>query len=272
MKCKVCNKEIQYNENETCEECHQEILRRLEQKERIFEELKFNVKGVTFENEDGKDIQKEIRKIFLEYEKNGAFEKYSGYTNTEIKEFVGEVAEFEDAIVKMQLKEDIYEGKPCVKVYIKKYDGSYCHIGYIPKEMIKQYLRLKEQFKKTKEHIELIGGKIKQLEYDDETDREKVVVVELTYGFEVNLIFYNDEEKYQQIVEKKKQKAIEEWETMKRQDKERREQEEKERQEEIKRINRKVNIQIGIAITIMSIPFIWILWKIISFVKWFIEI
>ena len=72
--------------------------------------------------------------------------------------------------------------------------------------------------------------------------------------------------------EKKKQKAIEEWETMKRQDKERREQEEKERQEEIKRINRKVNIQIGIAITIMSIPFIWILWKIISFVKWFIEI
>ena len=32
IKCQVCNKEIPYNENGTCDECHKEILKRLELK------------------------------------------------------------------------------------------------------------------------------------------------------------------------------------------------------------------------------------------------
>ena len=38
IKCKVCDKEIPYNENETCEECHKKILERLNQKEEIIVE------------------------------------------------------------------------------------------------------------------------------------------------------------------------------------------------------------------------------------------
>ena len=34
IKCKVCEKEIPYNENGTCEECHNKILKRLEEKEK----------------------------------------------------------------------------------------------------------------------------------------------------------------------------------------------------------------------------------------------
>ena len=237
----------------------------------VYQTLKFNVKGVTFENEDGKDIQKEIRKIFLEYERNGEFEKYSGYTNAEIKEFGSEVAEFEDAQVEMKLKEDVYEGKPSIKVYIKRYDNSYCHIGYMPKGLVKEYLKLSKTYKEMKTNINLVGGKIKQLEYDDETDKEKVTVVELTYGFEVSLTFYNDEEEYQQVIEKKKQKAIQEWEAIKQQDKERKQEEKRIRDEEIEKIIRKNNIITFIVMAIVSAPFIWILWKIISFVIWFIN-
>jgi len=235
--------------------------------EKIFEELKFNVNGVTFQNEEGKDIQKEIRKIFLEYEKNGCFEKYSGYTNSEIKEFVTEVAEFEDAEVEMKLKEDTYEDKPCVKIYIKRYDNSYCHIGYVPKGTVKKYLKLKEHFKKMKPNINLIGGRIKQLGYDDITDKEIVETVELNYGFEVVLTFYNEEDELKKEVEKKKQEAIKQLEIMKNEEIEKN----KINNEDFSSIEAKNNIILFIITAIISIPFVWILWKILSFVFWIFE-
>ncbi len=200
MKCYNCSQEI--SEVNICPYC---------KKNQIYENLKFNVNGVTFENEEGKDIQNEIRKICLEYERNGCFEKYGGYTNQEIKEFVNEVSEFEDLQMEMDLKEDTFEEKTCIKIYIKRYDNSYCHIGYMPKGLVKNYLKLKKNFKQIKKNINLVGGKVKQLVYDDETDKDKIEIIDLIYGFEVELIFYNNEDKFKKEVEKNKAKAIEQW-------------------------------------------------------------
>ena len=227
----------------------------------IYETLDFNVKGVNFNNEEGKDTQKEIRKIFLEYEKNGCFEKYSGYTNSEIKEFVSDVSEFEDAEVEMKLKEDVFEGKPCIKVYIKRYDGSYCHVGYIPAHLVKNYLKLKEYYKEIEQKISLVGGKYKTVEYDILTDKPNIEIMELNYGFEVKLIFYNDEILYKEEIAKQRQNAIEEYENKKKEAEEKERENRKLREEEIARKERKTNISIFITIAIISAPFVWIFWK-----------
>lgn len=283
MKCYNCSKEIE--ENDICPYCT---------KNQIYATLNFNVKGVTFENEEGKDIQKEIRKIFLEYERNECFEKYSGYSNAEIKELQLEVAEFEDAEVEMTLKEDTYQGKPCIKIYVKKYDDTYCHVGYMPKGLVKTYLKWEKNFKHVKSDIKLVGGKIKQLEYDYITEKDKVEIVELEYGFEVELILYNDENKFKEQVEQNKQKAIKEWEEIEEQYKKEREEKKKQevierhnkkieeenrkkeenqkiRNEEIEKENRRSNSIIFFITAIVSAPFIWMFWKILSFIFWIIE-
>ncbi len=281
MRCYNCSKEI--SQVTICPYC---------EKNQIYSTLEFNVKGTTFENENGKDIQKEIRKIYLEYEKNGCFEKYGGYTNAEIKAIDTEVAEFEDAELEMNLKEDVYEGKPYVKIYIQRYDDTYCHVGYMPKGLVKRYLKLRKNFKEIKMNITLIGGKIKQLEYDYDTENKKIEVVDLTYGFEVKLIFYNDEQKFQQEVEKNKQKAIKKWEAIKEQSNKEIEintekqeitveeiynqvQDEAQKDTEnddFRKRNQKSNIIVFLIIAIISIPFIWVLWKILSIIFWIIDV
>lgn len=240
-------------------------------KNETYETLNFNVKDVTFVNEEGKDIQKEIRKIFLEYEKNGCFEKYSGYTNLEIKEFVSEISEFEDAEVEMKLKEDVFEGKLCIKVYIKRYDGSYCHVGYVPANLVKKYLKLKEDYNENEQKISLVGGKYKTVEYDILTDKPNVEVIELNYGFEVTLIFYDDEVLYKEEIAKQRQKAIEEYENKKKEAEEKERENRKLREEEFARKQRKTNISMFITIAIVSVPFVWIFWKILSFIFWLLE-
>ena len=127
MKCYNCLKEIE--NSKTCENCG---------KNQIYDTLKFNVAGVTFKNEQEKDIQGEIKKILLEYERNDCFEKYGGYTNSEIKELKIEVSEFEDATIEINLKEDIYENKPCIKIYLKRYIDTKISILSLPMVILLQ--------------------------------------------------------------------------------------------------------------------------------------
>ena len=57
--------------------------------------MEFKVAGVTFENEDGKDIQKIIKTEIRKLKGAGEIgEKYEGYTNTEIKEMDLNVQEY----------------------------------------------------------------------------------------------------------------------------------------------------------------------------------
>ena len=53
----------------------------------VVKTIEFNVAGVTFKNKEGKDIQKEIKRVLKEYKQNDYFDElYGGYTNKEIKE------------------------------------------------------------------------------------------------------------------------------------------------------------------------------------------
>lgn len=157
--------------------------------------MEFNVKGITFENEDGKDIQTIIKREIKVLREAGLLdEKYEGYTNTEIKEMDLNVQEYSYNFF-VKVKEDIFEGKKCVKVYIELNNGEYIHVGYIPKKMLKEYEKLKEGSIKISGDAELTGGKYKHCVFDEEDEDEKVEIVELNYGLSVNLHFkYKNEE------------------------------------------------------------------------------
>ena len=136
----------------------------------------YKIAGVTFKNENKKDIQKEIKKILREYIAEGYIDKddmYLGYTNADIKDMALEVSQYEDIEFDAKIKEDFFDNKPCVKVYIKRADGvTYTHIGYIPKKykQIEEVLDIlnNHEIKSTKLYV--VGGNIKEceIEYDDE--------------------------------------------------------------------------------------------------------
>ena len=173
----------------------------------LLHSINFKVAGVTFKNEDGKNIQKEIKDILKDYKKNNYFDElYGGYTNEEIKELDLNVSQFEGYEFPAKLIGDEYNGEECFKIYFKTYDDEYIHIGYAPRENIAE---LAEWF--TKENVNLkgnltiIGGKYKHCELyeEDYEEKERVAIKELTYGIEVQLEFYdNDENTLAQLLEK----------------------------------------------------------------------
>lgn len=56
----------------------------------------FNVSGVTFDNDKGKDIQNLLRKLGKEISRDEGIRVFSGLKNSEILEYNEEVSEFED--------------------------------------------------------------------------------------------------------------------------------------------------------------------------------
>ena len=158
--------------------------------------IEFNVKGVTFENEDGIDIQKEIKKILKEYKDNNYFtELYGGYTNKEIKDMDLNVSEYEGEVFAGKFVGDEYNGEDCFKIYIKRYDDTYFHIGYAPKEIISELAKwFTKEGVKIQGIINIVGGKYKYCEIyeEDYEEKERVATKELTYGFKVELNFYNE--------------------------------------------------------------------------------
>lgn len=164
----------------------------------LVHQITFRVKGVTFENEEDKDIQKGIKKILNEYKKNDFFgELYGGYTNKEIIEYDLNVSEYENVKLPAKLVGDEYNGEDCLKIYLKTYYDDYFHVGYAPKEDLDEISEwLTREDLKCEGNIEVIGGKYKHcevIENDEYEEVEKVVIEELNYGLEVYLSFYNDE-------------------------------------------------------------------------------
>lgn len=156
------------------------------------QKMEFKVNGITFENEDGKDIQKLIKKELKELFENGLIEeKWEGYTNSEIKEMDLEVWEYSDVDFFIKIKEDVFEGKKCVKVYIENNDGNYIHIGYIPKKCLKEYEEKSKNAIKISGVGELTGGKLKKCVWieDDYEEKETVETVDFNYGMTVELSF-----------------------------------------------------------------------------------
>lgn len=163
----------------------------------LVNKIDFKVKGVTYDNEENKDIQKEIKRILKEYKKNEYFDElYGGYTNKEIIEMDLNVSEYEGYKFPAKLVGDEYNGEECIKVYIKAHDDSYVHIGYVPKDELEEIAEwITRSDLRCDGNISIIGGRYKhcEIEENDEYEEvEKVVVEELTYGIEVNLLFYDD--------------------------------------------------------------------------------
>lgn len=218
----------------------------------LVHEISFKVKGVTLKNEDGKDIQKEIKNILKEYKDNDYFESlYGGYTNSEIKEMDLNVSEYEGEIFPVKLVGDEYNHDECLKVYFKTYNDEYVHVGYAPKDKLEELSNwLTKENLKINGKLEVVGGKYKHSEIyeEDYKEKERVVIEELTYGLEVTLEFSNKQIK----------KCINE--TL-----------EDDTKINGKKEQNRLNITVAIIIIIIATPFIWLFWKILSFLFWLLE-
>lgn len=206
--------------------------------------IDFKVKGVTFKNEEGKDIQKEIKRILKDYKRNDYFDSlYGGYTNSEIKEMDLNVSEYEGETFPVQLVGDEYNNEECLKIYFKTYGDEYVHVGYAPKEKLAEISEwLSKEELKVDGKLEVVGGKYKHTEIyeEDYEEKERIVVEELTYGLEITLNFYDNKIDSDYL----------------------------KRQEETKKDIKKEKTIPYIIMGIICIPFIWILYKTFSFFIW----
>lgn len=178
----------------------------------LVHKIDFRVAGVTFENEDGKDIQKEIKRILNEYKKNNYFDElYGGYINSEIIEMDLNVSEYEGYKFPAKLVGDEYNGEDCFKIYIKTYNDNYVHIGYAPKDNVNELAEwLSKEDLTIDGNLEITGGKYKYCEIyeEDYEEKEKVETKELKYGGVVTLTFC-DNQISPDFINKQKEREIE---------------------------------------------------------------
>ena len=151
----------------------------------LVHKISFKVKGVTFRNEEGKDIQKEIKDILKEYKNNDFFDSlYGGYTNNDIKEMDLDVSEYEGYSFPAKLVGNEYEGEECIKIYFKTYNDNYIHVGYVPKNNLDEISEwITKEGIKTEGILEVTGGRYKHSEIIEEDYEEKFVVFVYAYLF-----------------------------------------------------------------------------------------
>ncbi len=154
--------------------------------------LTFNVAGVTFENDKGKDIQALLRRIARAIAKENYIDSYGGYTNKELLEFSGEASEFEDVefgdYISFVKDPDNEFDKNAIKVIVNL-DAKEFHIGYVPKEQNIEVGKLLDSDSIINILADFVGGKTKSVDYDYEKDKDVIVITELTLGVLINLRF-----------------------------------------------------------------------------------
>lgn len=153
--------------------------------------ITFRVAGVTFENDKGKDIQSLLHKIGRAIAKEEDIPLYSGLTNSEIIEHGCEVAEFEDVFlgdyITFEKDPTNKHDKNAIKVFVNMPNGERHHIGHVPKDINVKVGELMDSKSIKSIDAYFVGGKIKEVDYDDEKDKEVVVVKELTLGVEITI-------------------------------------------------------------------------------------
>jgi len=153
----------------------------------------FNVAGVTFENDEGKDIQSLLRKIGKQIARDNDIPSYSGLTNSEILEGFEEISEFEEIefgeCIVFEKDPDNEFDKNAIKVFVKLDENKKHHIGYVPKENNIELLKIMDAGTINDVVATFVGGKIKEVDYDFEKDKEVVVVKELTLGVEIKVYY-----------------------------------------------------------------------------------
>jgi HIRAN domain len=157
--------------------------------------LSFNVAGVTFENDQGKDIQTLLRKIGKAIAREKDIPAYAGMTNSEILDSYTEVSEFEDVefgeYIFFEKDPNNEYDKNAIKVMVKIGDKTH-HIGHVPKKNNIQLNKLIESDLIIDISANFVGGKIKEVDYDFEKDKEIVVIKELTLGVEITVHYKNE--------------------------------------------------------------------------------
>ncbi|MEE8670420.1 MAG: HIRAN domain-containing protein [Heyndrickxia coagulans] len=158
--------------------------------------ITFNVAGVTFENDKGKEIQPLLRRIAREIAKEQDVESFGGWTNKDILEYMAEVSQFEDVMfgdyVSFEKDLDNEFDQNAIKVMANLNDKQF-HIGYVPKDNNVQVGKLLDDGLIDKIAASFVGGKTKEIDYDFEKDKDVVVVKELTLGVEITLILKEEE-------------------------------------------------------------------------------
>jgi uncharacterized membrane protein YqaE (UPF0057 family) len=156
----------------------------------------FNVTGVTYENDKGKDIQSLLRKLGKSIAAEQEIPAYGGISNREMLDVYDAVSEFEDVefgeYVFLEKDPNNEYDKNAIKVFIEFPPGKKHHIGHVPKKINRKIGKLLDE--ETIDYIDanFVGGKIKEVEYDIEKDKEVVVVKELTLGVEITLNLYRN--------------------------------------------------------------------------------
>ncbi|MFK4465036.1 HIRAN domain-containing protein [Bacillus sp. RC252] len=154
--------------------------------------LTFNIAGVTFDNDKGKDIQSLLRRIARAIAKEYDIESYGGYTNKELLEMWGEASEFEDIefgdYISFVKDPDNEFDKNAIKVIVNLNDKEF-HIGHVPKKRNIEIGKLLDSESITNISANFVGGKTKSVDYDDEKDKDVVVITELTLGVLITLRF-----------------------------------------------------------------------------------
>ncbi|MBJ7937062.1 HIRAN domain-containing protein [Bacillus cereus] len=154
--------------------------------------LTFNVAGVTFENDKGKDIQVLLRRIARTIAKENYIDSYGGYTNKELLEIWGEASEFEDVefgdYISFVKDPDNEFDKNAIKVIVNL-DNKEFHIGHVPKKQNVEIGKLLDSESITSISANFVGGKTKSVDYDDEKDKDVVIITELTLGVLITLRF-----------------------------------------------------------------------------------
>lgn len=154
--------------------------------------INFHVTGVTFKNDSNKEIQPLLRRIAREIASEQGIEKYDGWTNKEIIEYQTEVAEFEGVefgdYITFEKNPNNEFDKNAIKVIVNL-NGEKFHIGHIPKKDNIEIGKLLDADLIDTEITDavFVGGKIKEVEYDTEIDKEIIVVKELNLGVRITL-------------------------------------------------------------------------------------
>ena len=153
--------------------------------------ISFKIVGEFFDNEDGVNRQKRIKQVIQHYRKNRVLneELYGGYSNKEIIEYYISVSEFEDIAFEGELKEYDYKGERAFAIYIKDTDNEIYQVGNIGRKDLDNFIDIIENHEILDTKLYLTGGKIKEVEYDSEKDKEIVIIKNLDYGVEITITY-----------------------------------------------------------------------------------
>lgn len=187
-------KESKINEKETISEQHAfdpiPISPTLPVQAETNNTLTFNVAGVTFENDKGKDIQPLLKRIARAIAKENYIDAYGGYTNKELLEIWGEASEFEDVefgdYISFVKDPDNKFDKNAIKAIVNLNEKEF-HIGHVPKKQNIEVGKLLDSESIISISAKFIGGKTKSVDYDDEKDKDVVVINERTLGVLITL-------------------------------------------------------------------------------------